>query len=149
MEITEKPRPPRDWREGRRLRAWELKQQGWKQKDIARALGVTEGAVSQWVKRAGRGGGPEALRHRPAPGPVPRLSAEQKRELLAILERGAEAYQFRGDVWTAPRVAHVIRQEFGVCYDPGHVSRILRECRWSVQKPRRQASQRSQAAVDT
>jgi predicted transcriptional regulator len=24
----------------------------WKQKDIAEALGVTEGAVSQWVKRA-------------------------------------------------------------------------------------------------
>jgi hypothetical protein len=24
-----------DWREARRLRAWELKQEGWKQKDIA------------------------------------------------------------------------------------------------------------------
>ncbi len=31
---------PADWREGRRLRAWELAQQGWKQKDIAAALGV-------------------------------------------------------------------------------------------------------------
>ena len=30
-----------DWREGRRQRAWELKQQGWKQQDIAAALGVT------------------------------------------------------------------------------------------------------------
>jgi predicted transcriptional regulator len=39
---------PTDWREGRRLRAWELQQQGWKQKDIAAALGVTPGAVSQW-----------------------------------------------------------------------------------------------------
>jgi transcriptional regulator len=27
-----------DWREGRRRRAWELKQQGWKQQDIAAAL---------------------------------------------------------------------------------------------------------------
>jgi hypothetical protein len=32
---------PRDWNEGRRLRAWELKQQGWKQAGIAAALGVS------------------------------------------------------------------------------------------------------------
>jgi hypothetical protein len=36
----------REWGEGRRRRAWELKQQGWKQQDIAAALGVTPGAVS-------------------------------------------------------------------------------------------------------
>ncbi|MBI5760422.1 MAG: helix-turn-helix domain-containing protein, partial [Planctomycetales bacterium] len=41
-----------DWREVRRRRAWELKQQGWKQRDIAEALGVTEGAVSQWLSTA-------------------------------------------------------------------------------------------------
>ena len=40
-----------DWREGRRLRAWELKEQGWNQQEIANALGVTKGAVSQWMRR--------------------------------------------------------------------------------------------------
>jgi transposase len=55
-----------DWREGRRLRAWELKQQGRNQREIARALGGTEGAVSQWMKR-GRQGGVEALRKRTSP----------------------------------------------------------------------------------
>lgn len=40
-----------DWKEGRRRRAWEFKDQGWKQKEIAVALRVTEGAVSQWLKR--------------------------------------------------------------------------------------------------
>src|SRR5947208_5500577 len=42
---------PRGWREGRRFRAWELKQQGWTQSLIAAALGVTPGAVSQWMTR--------------------------------------------------------------------------------------------------
>jgi transposase len=149
METPEKPRPPRDWREGRRLRAWELKQQGWSQAKIARALGVSPGAVSQWMKRAREEGGPEALRRRPAPGPRPRLGGEQQQELLTILQRGAEAYQFRGDVWTAPRIAQVIRREFGVRYDPGHVSRLLRAWGWSVQKPRRQASQRNEQAIAT
>ena len=55
---------PKDWREGRRVRTWELHQQGWKQKDIAAALGITQGAVSQWVKR-GNGGVP-GLRRRSA-----------------------------------------------------------------------------------
>src|SRR5262249_56362596 len=32
--------PQLDWREGRRRRAWELKAAGWKQQDIAAALGV-------------------------------------------------------------------------------------------------------------
>src|SRR5260221_7430821 len=113
MKLSPTPRRAHDWNEGRRLRAWELKQQGWKQKDIAAALGVSEGAVSQWCKRA-REGGPEALRRRPAPGPRPKLTGEQTQHLLAILARGAEAYQFRGDVWTTHRVARVIRQEFGV-----------------------------------
>jgi transposase len=31
----------RDWKEGRRLRAWELSQAGWKQAAVAEALGVT------------------------------------------------------------------------------------------------------------
>ncbi len=43
---------PTDWCEGRRFRAWELAQQGWKPTDIAAALGVTQGAVSQWLTRA-------------------------------------------------------------------------------------------------
>ena len=65
-----------DWREGRRLRAWELKQEGWKQRDIARALGVSKGAVSQWMKRAEEEEGVEALKHRPPPGAQARLSED-------------------------------------------------------------------------
>jgi transposase len=54
------------WREYRRLRAWQLYQAGWKQKDMAKALGVTEGAVSQWMKKA-KAGGVNALQHQPPP----------------------------------------------------------------------------------
>jgi hypothetical protein len=37
---------PTDWREWRRLRAWDLYEQRWKQKDIATALGVTAGLLA-------------------------------------------------------------------------------------------------------
>jgi transposase len=45
-----------DWREERSKHAWELKQAGRTQKEIAEVLGVTEGAVSQWMKSASEGG---------------------------------------------------------------------------------------------
>jgi transposase len=112
-----------DWREGRRLRAWELKQQGWSQQEIADALGVSKGAVSQWMRR-GREGGVEGLRRRIAPGASPRLSEEERAELRELLARGAPAFGFRGDVWTCARIAEVIWREFGVRYHPAHVSRL-------------------------
>ena len=137
---------PRDWREARRLRAWELKQQGWQQRMIAAALGVTPGAVSQWLKRAAEGG-VEALRTRIRPGPRPKLTAEQRGRIPEVLARGAEAYGFVGDVWTTPRVATVIEREFGVRYHPAHVSRLLGALGWSVQRPVRRATQRDEAAI--
>ena len=137
---------PTSWREGRRLRALDLHEAGWSGKAIAAALGVTEGAVSQWLKRA-RDGGRAALRHRPPPGPVHRLTAAQREQLPALLAKGAEAYGFIGAVWTTKRVAALIRQEFGVQYHPAHVSRVLRHIGWSVQKPIRRATQRDEAAI--
>jgi transposase len=135
-----------DWREGRRRRAWELKQQGWKQQDIAAALGVTPGAVSQWLKR-GREQGVEGLRRHPAPGRQARLTQEQVTQVPALLGRGAEAYGFRGQVWTCKRVAEVIRRTFGVTYHPAHVSRLLHAVRQSVQRPRARATQRDETAI--
>ena len=136
-----------DWREGRRLRAYELKQQGWKQKEIADALGVTEGAVSQWMKRA-REEGVEGLRHKPPPGATPRLSEQERTKVPELLAQGAEAYGFRGNVWTCERVAIVIRKEFGVSYHPAHVSRLLKALRQSLQKPQRRANQRDEEAIE-
>lgn len=79
-----------DWREERRKRAWNLKEQGWQQKDSAVALGVSEGAVSQWLKR-GRAGGIEALSAHPPKGVAPRLTAEQKAQIPHLLAKGAYA----------------------------------------------------------
>jgi transposase len=138
--------PPRDWREARRLRAWELKQHGWQQQTIAAALGVTPGAVSQWLKRAAEGG-VAALRNRLRPGPRPKLTPEQRDRIPELLARGAAAYGFVGDVWTTPRVAAVIEREFEVRYHPAHVSRLLRAGGWSVQRPIRRAPQRDEAAI--
>ena len=137
---------PADWEEARQLRAWELVQEGWKQQDVAAALGVTGGAVSQWVSKA-RQGGIAALRHRKPPGGPSKLSDEQRGQLPGMLGRGPLAYGFYGEVWTRRRVAQVIEQEFGVSYDPSQVGRVLKGCGFSLQKPALRATQRDEDAI--
>src|SRR5260221_3105042 len=124
-----------------------LETRGWLQKDIAAALGVSEGAVSQWLTRAREQGSVEALARRPPPGMRARLSPEQRAQIPALLARGAEAHGFRGDVWTAKRVAEVIRRAFGVRSHRDHVSRLLRQLGWSRQQPVERATQRNEAAI--
>src|ERR671916_1689008 len=104
---------PHTWKEARRLQAWHLKQQGWSQRQIAEAMGGSEGAVSQWMKRA-RAAGPDALRRRPPPGAPRRLSPDQLARLPELLHRGPPAYGFRGELWTRSRGAAIIRLEWGV-----------------------------------
>jgi transposase len=136
-----------DWREGRRLRAWELKQQGWTQQEIADALGVSKGAVSQWMKR-GREGGVEGLKRRIATGAPPRLNEDQRERLAELLTSSdVEAYGFRGKVWTCRRVAELIFGQFGVRYHPAHVSRLMGNLGLSLQKPQRRAYQRDEEAI--
>lgn len=127
-----------NWKTERRKRAWALYQAGWLQKDIAEAMGVTNGAVSQWVKR-GKEGGEATLQERPKSGAPLRLSQVDREKLPELLERGAESFGFRGELWTCSRVAQVIQREFGVQYHPAHVSRILKALGWTPQKPIRRA----------
>ncbi len=137
---------PADVFEWRRLRAWDLKREGWSRQEIAEALGVSPVSVSRWLARA-RDGGPEALRTHPSPGRPPKLSPERKRLIPEFLWHGAEAYGFRGEVWTCARVARVIEEEFGVRYHKDHVGRLLRELRWTPQTPIRRAIQRDEDAI--
>lgn len=138
---------PQNWREYRRLRAWQMHQQGYKQQAIADALGLTQGAVSYIISRA-RAGGIEALHHHKSPGAPARLSVEQKQELLAELAQGAEAHGFRGDVWTTKRIAEFIAQRFGVRYHHDYIGPFLRQLGWSPQRPMVRASQRDEAAIE-
>jgi transposase len=118
------------------------------EKDCGGGWRVTEGAVSQWISK-GKTYGPQALRHHPSPGAPPKLRLEQRAQLPALLAKGAEAYGFRGQVWTAERVAIVIKREFGVSYHPTHCSRLLHAIKHSVQKPESRASQQDAQAIQT
>ena len=145
-EENKVPRSFKDWREARRFRAWELKQKGWTQTRIAEALGVTPGAVSQWLKAVQEHGW-VALNSHKGGRPKPRVSEGQLERLPQLLTKGPEAYGFRSDVWTRRRVGTVIKQEFGVTYRDTHVGRLQSKIGWICQKPVERAEQRDEDAI--
>jgi transposase len=136
-----------DFREWRRFQALHLKSQGWRRREVAEALSVTERSVNRWLTIV-RNRGPEGLLSASIPGRPPELSPQQFQRIPELLWHGAEAYGFRGDAWTCGRIARVIEQEFGVSYDSGHVSRLLKLLRWTPQMPIERATQRDEQAIE-
>jgi transposase len=135
-----------NWKEQRRFHALKLKKSGWKQSEIAIALNVSKGAVSRWLQKA-RVQGKQSLQAHLPPGRPPELTEAQKQLIPDLLSQGAEAYGFRGDVWTCRRVKKVIEWEFVVSYHRSHVARLLKELHWTPQQPIERAVQRNEAEI--
>jgi transposase len=109
-------------------------------------VGASPGSVTTWRQRYDAGG-PAALASKPHAGPAPKLDDDQVTVLLTLLARGAVAHGHANDLWTLDRVAALIRQTFGVAYDPSGVWHLLRRHKWSCQKPERRAREQDPAAV--
>jgi transposase len=104
--------------------------------------------VSVWHARWQRGG-PEALYSRGPSGPSLRLSDARLAAVEQALLQGATAHGFIGELWTLERIAAVIERLTGVRYHPAWVWALLRHrLGWSVQRPKRRAAERDQAALD-
>jgi len=132
--------------EKRRVRAITLLQEGFTPVEVARRLGVDRRSVRRW-RAAHDATGRNGLAARPAPGRPPKLDAKARAKLERLLMRGAESNGFATDLWTCPRVAKVIRREFGVRYHVDHIGRLLRTMGWSPQKPERRARERDEQAI--
>jgi len=56
-------------------------------------------------------------------------------------------YGFPTDLWSAPRRARLIEQEFGVCCNPNYLGTWLRQRGYTPQKPRRVPRERNEEAI--
>jgi transposase len=144
--MTKKHDRAPDWKVMRRYRAVELKREGWTLEEVADALGVSTRSVKKWMQ-AVREEGEAGLQARPHLGAAPRLPEEELALLPELLAAGAEAYGFRGEVWTSARVAVVIEWEFGVSYHKAHVARLLKRLDWTPHKPISRATQRDEQEI--
>jgi transposase len=133
--------------EARRRRAIALLRDGLSLNAVARLLRCAASSVMRWrdsVRRRGQ----SAFRVGASPGRPPKLTAQQRRQLVRWLRQGPLAHGYRTDLWTTLRVAELIHRGFGVRYHPDHLGRLLHGLGWTPQKPERRALQRNETAID-
>ncbi len=132
--------------EARRFRALDLLKQGLSEAEVARQVGAHRQSVNRWAMQA-KQDGVDGLKKAGRAGRKPLLTDENLERLEELLKQGPEALGYETGLWTAWRVADVIKREFGVAYHPGHVWRILGSIGWSCQRPTGRAIERNEEAI--
>jgi transposase len=133
--------------EARRKLAVRKVSDGWSQADVADFLGVHPVTVAKWVARY-RAAGDGGRTAKPTPGRPRLLTPAQEAQVLGWLADKPTDHGFRTDLWTARRVAHLIRDRFGVRFHPHYLREWLSKRGSSPQRPVRRPRQRDQAAID-
>ena len=116
--------------------------------DVADFLRLHIETVRRWV-REHKAQGDAGLTATPHPGRKPFLTPEQQAEALTWLTRKPSEFGFRIDLWTAARVAQLIRERFGVAYHPSYLREWLTKRRHSPQKPAQRAKQQQPAVLES
>ena len=132
--------------EKRRFQAIRLWERGQNQSEIARQLRVVRQSVARWVQQY-RAQGKSALQKAGRAGRKPRLNEKQRHQLKKLLLAGPERLGYETPLWTCPRVAHLIEQQFGVRYHEGHVWKLLVRLGWSPQRPVGRARERNEEQI--
>lgn len=133
--------------ERRRFEAVRLLEKGdLNQSEVARRVSVCRQTVSRWADEF-REGGREALKKAERAGRKAALTESDRKRLEELLLQGPEKLGYETPLWTCARVAHLIEDEFGVEYHPGHVWKILDDLGWSCQRPVGRARERNEEAI--
>ncbi len=120
---------------------------GMSAEEVAGELSTSVSTVNRWVQWYNRDG-LEGLRPKRQSGRPPKLTNEQKAELGTLVEAGPQAANYQSGVWVAAMIADLIYSRFGVQYHPGHVTRLLHQIGFSVQRPRKRLARADHEAQE-
>jgi transposase len=122
--------------------------EGYSTEEVADFLDVAPRSVWRWLA-AFRRHGDAGLAARPGRelGPPPKLTHTQEKSALRWLSDSPSEYGFPTDLWSAPRLAQLIEQEFSVHFHPHYLSTWLRQRGYTPQKPRRVHREQDDEAI--
>lgn len=144
-QVWQPKRLTRQQQEERRLFAEPLIKAGkLTSTEIGDVCGVSASAVRNWRQRLLAQGSLEAT---VAPGPSRHLTDEQIVQTIDLLRAGPDPARYADQRWTCPRVRELIGLRFDVWYDVDHLSRLMHEWGFSLQRPGKRALEQDQDAV--
>jgi transposase len=131
----------------RRRLAVQRVRDGYTVAEVAAFLGASERSVYRWLAAARDYGDRAGLNPKPHKGPKPRLDIQQQGQVLDWLDEPPSRHGFATELWTAPRLAQLIHQRFGVRYHPRYVNRWLADRGVRPLKPSRRAREQDPQQV--
>jgi putative transposase len=120
----------KDANQARRLLALAAVREGKDREEAARMGGMDRQTLRDWV-HAFNERGPEGLINSKAPGPKPKLTAEQKAELARIVETGPDREKDGVVRWRCVDLKRVIKERWNVDLDEVSVGRLLKDLGFS------------------
>jgi transposase len=132
--------------EHRRRLAVQRVVEGYSAEEVADFLGVDIRSVRRWVavfRRHGWAG----LEAQPISGRPRKLTRTQEKIVLRWLDDKPTDHGFATELWTAPRLAQLIQEEWSIELHPWSVCRWLRRHGLSLQKPQRVPRERDPAVI--
>ncbi|QVL30798.1 transposase [Telmatocola sphagniphila] len=124
--------------ENRRRLGVQLTLEGNTIQRVAQILKVNSRSVDRWISchKTRDKQGLEAVKH---PGPKSKLTQEQLREIRSWLLCDARDFDFRTNLWTSPRVVHLIKKKLRIHFNTNYLCGWISKQGFSPQMPRRKA----------
>jgi transposase len=115
--------------------------EGYEAAEVAEFLGVHPSSVRRWW-RAYQKHGAAGLAAKPVPGRPPKLTAAQEAQVLSWLGENPTSFGFATELWTAKRLALLIKRRCGVKFHSNYLSAWLTQRNITPQKPEKRAIER-------
>jgi len=139
-----------DTQEALRIRVAQAVLDGMKQRKAAKAFGVTEVAISHWMKVC-REQGMHGLKNRKrGPKNSPAILKGYQAAIICniIRDRHPEQLKLAFALWTSAAIRELIAKRFKIVLSKRSVRRYLQRWNYTPQKPKRIAYEKDQAEVD-
>ncbi len=119
---------------------------GYSAEEVAEFLEVDADSVRRWWAAFNRDGW-AGLRAKPITGRPTKLTRTQEKIVVRWLDDAPTAFGFATELWTAARLADLIRQEWDIDLNPRYLPRWLRRQGFTPQKPERVPHERDDEAI--
>lgn len=129
-----------------RFAAVKLKKSGVEINVIANSFNVTTRAVYSWLQKS-KTEGVKSLKSSKATGPESYLSEHELSSLCKLIRKPATKLGYSTDLWSGPRIRHLIKHQFHIEYHAKHMPRLLKWLGLELKFPERRALEQDPKAV--
>lgn len=116
--------------------------------EASRAFGFSSRAIEYWINRLASNG-PHGLWDGKHPGRPSRLSASQMQVLRKELRRNPRDIGYDQNLWDGVLLSHHLEKNYAISLSIRQCQRLFHQMGFSLQRPRRQASEASPSQQKT